>query len=112
MEMKLALKKRTPVGLWLQLDDSEPFDTLIAQLLVKIDSALHPSVLSIDHYDVKFSIPRLSPAPMALTDNESYGYMLSRAIRSKDPNVVLVIEAVRVPEPEITTKVRRESAPS
>lgn len=100
-DLKLSSNKRKPAVLWLQLNDSEPLDTFIAQILVKIDSVLHPPSLSLDHYDIKFAIPRVSPNPMTLSDDASYQFLLSRATKPKDPNATLMIEAARVPEPDV-----------
>jgi hypothetical protein len=48
-EWKKAVTKRTPINLSFQLSASKPFDTLQAQMLVKIDSAVDLPQNKISH---------------------------------------------------------------
>ena len=45
-EASKLVSKCTPIIVSLELEDKEPWDTIKAQLLMKIDTALSPSVLS------------------------------------------------------------------
>lgn len=100
----MICKKAVSYSLWLQLNDAEPLDTFTAQLLIKINSALHPPLLRLDH-EIRFSGPHVLPNPMPPSDDASYQFLLSRATKPKDLNATLVIEAVRVPEPEVVASV-------
>jgi len=57
-QMRKPKKKRgKPAGsTFLQLSDTEPWDTMQAQLLVKISSILKPSILLFENYQVSFMI--------------------------------------------------------
>jgi hypothetical protein len=59
IEMKKPAAKCEPKKSSLQLSTDEPWDTVKAQLLVKINNLLKPSTLSIDDYEILFSIPRV-----------------------------------------------------
>jgi hypothetical protein len=89
------VSKHTPVSESLELSDKEPWDTLKAQLLVKIDTALSPSHLAFDDYIVMFYISRVLPKPgMALSTNENYAALLLRAanLASKTPTINITIQ--------------------
>src|SRR5882762_10459245 len=55
-EAKKTVSKCIPVGRWLELQSDEPWDTLQAQILVQIDSALHPSKIQLSDYNISFTI--------------------------------------------------------
>lgn len=78
-ELKKPVSKRVAKNLSLVLSSSEPWETMEAQLLVKIDAALKPKTLNLNDYDIMFHIPRLLPKPgMTLTDNADYSSLLGR----------------------------------
>ena len=62
-EMKKSAAKREPKKSSLQLSANEPWDTVKAQILVKIDEVLKPSTLSINNYEVLLTIPRVVSKP-------------------------------------------------
>ena len=83
-EMKKAAAKRAPKMSSLQLSADEPWDTLKAQLLVKINDLLKPSTLSIDDYEILFSIPRIVSKPgYPLASATDYSILLERSCKSK-----------------------------
>lgn len=76
------------------LSTEEPWDTMKAQLLVKISAALDPKVLEFDLYETFFYIPRILPKPgMALPLDADYDLLIRRArnLMMKDPTIYLVI---------------------
>jgi hypothetical protein len=94
-EAAKAVSKRTPISTALELGDKEPWDTLKAQLLVKINTALSPRVLDFDNYTVMFYISRVLPRPgMILETEDSYSALLLRAanLTSKTPTINLTIQ--------------------
>jgi hypothetical protein len=94
-EATKTVSKRTPISMALELGEKEPWDTLKAQLLMKIDTALSPHVLSFDNYTVMFYISRVLPKPgMILEAEDSYSALLLRAanLTSKTPTINLTIQ--------------------
>ena len=84
IEMKKPAAKREPKKSSLQLPTDEPWDTVKAQLLVKIDDLLKPSTLSIDDYEILFSIPRVVSKPgYPLASATDYAILLERSCKSK-----------------------------
>lgn len=89
------VSKRQPVNTSLELSSAEPWDTVKAQLLVKIDNALSPPLLNFDGYTTMFYIPRLLAKPgIPLTTDENYASLLLRVMgsSSKMPTVNITIE--------------------
>ena len=92
--MMKATNKRIANNQSLQLSTDEPWDTMKAQILVKISTALDPQVLDITHYDLLFHTARILPKPgMALKNEADYDFMIQRAhnITSKDPTINISI---------------------
>ena len=84
IEMKKPAAKHEPKKSSLQLPTDEPWDTVKAQLLVKIDDLLKPSTLSIDDYEILFSIPRVVSKPgYPLASATDYAILLERSCKSK-----------------------------
>ncbi|THH14793.1 hypothetical protein EUX98_g9563 [Antrodiella citrinella] len=79
------------------LNDNEPFDTWMAQLLVKIDNCMKPATLKFENYHVSFSIPRISPTPLTFNTasaGDTYCEMVKRALQKKtgEPGVHIFVE--------------------
>ncbi|KAF8968729.1 hypothetical protein BDZ97DRAFT_1755027 [Flammula alnicola] len=94
-EASKPVSKRMPISESLELGDKEPWDTVKAQLLVKIDTALSPRVLAFSDYMVMFYISRVLPKPgMALSTEDNYAALLLRAgnLTSKTPTINLTIQ--------------------
>ena len=83
-EMAKPKSKREPCTTFLCLCSDLPFDTLKAQLLVKISGIFEPTILSYDNYVVTFSVPRHSKDPLPLITDEDYKFMITRATKAKD----------------------------
>jgi len=76
---KSVISKRITKGAVLKLDSDEPWDTVQAQLLVKIDQVLHPLLIKYEHYDVTFSIPWVYPKPgLSLNSAVDYDLIVKR----------------------------------
>lgn len=92
--MKKPATKRTPKTSSLELDTSEPWDTMLAQILVQIDHALKPSNISLDNYSIMFSIPRILSKPgLSLSNSDDYDKLLlrARAMNSTIPTINFTI---------------------
>lgn len=102
--MKKAGKKRgDPKRSVMALKSNEPWDTFKAQTLTRIEKALKPTTLSFNDYKFTFMVPRIQKTT-DLEDEESYQFMVGRAVCSADPSAVICIE------PLITKEVSRTSA--
>jgi hypothetical protein len=64
---KTVISKRISQSAIVRLDTDDPWDTMKAQILVKIDQALHPSRIQYDDYDIKFYITRAFQNPACLS---------------------------------------------
>jgi hypothetical protein len=76
------------------LDSDEPWDTLKAQLLVRVDSSLGPSRLDFDNYNFQYIIRKLVPKPgRSLQTENDYDYMLEQVMKAKsDKEIQLFVE--------------------
>lgn len=96
-QMKKPGKKRgDPKRNVMVLKSDEPWDTFKAQTLTRIEKALKPATLSISDYKITFMVPRIQKMT-DLEDEESYRFMVGRAVRSGDPSAVICIEPL-IPE--------------
>ncbi|KAJ7165780.1 hypothetical protein C8R46DRAFT_900364, partial [Mycena filopes] len=83
---------RTPIKTDLvYLNDDEPFDTLKAQLLVRIDAVYTPSKLDFDDYNISFTIPRLVKDAIVL-DSASYPHLIKNTQKMDDPGARIRID--------------------
>ena len=91
VEMKKVQSKQVAKSYTLQLDTDEPWDTMQAQLLSKIDNALQPRPLDFTLFDISFTIPRIVPKPgMPLETEASYSILLQRACKAKEPPIISI----------------------
>ena len=81
---KKDMKKCVGISTYMMLDSNEPFNTFVAQLLVRIETTFSPSKLSIEDYILLFSIPRISPLPIVLTTPDDYNLLLECVKKNKD----------------------------
>jgi hypothetical protein len=96
-ELKKPISRQEPKGASLTLVTDEPWDTLKAQLLVKIDSALQPSNISFADYHIKYYIPRVLSKPgLDLQSEEDYEDLVdrSRNIKSNPPTINVNIRPI------------------
>jgi hypothetical protein len=77
---------------YMKLKNDEPFDTFKAQLLVRIDKHFTPKRLDIADFQVLFSIPRISPMPMILAENDDYQLFLERITKAKDHTCAIYVQ--------------------
>jgi hypothetical protein len=91
---KTAISKRIAKSAIVKLNTDEPWDTMKAQLLVKIDATLKPRNIDYDLYDIKFYISRVIPKPgLSLSNETDYELMVTRARKLKDFTInITVIE--------------------
>jgi len=96
-ELKKPISRQEPKGASFTLATDEPWDTLKAQLLVKIDSTLKPNKISFADYHVKYYIPRVLSKPgLDLESEEDYEGLVdrSRNIKSNSPTINVNIRPV------------------
>ena len=86
--MKLSKTKRVPIGRTLELESSEPYDTLKAQILVQIASALNPPKIIQEDYNISFTIARAVSVPLALQSESDYNFLVKQATKGK--NILIV----------------------
>jgi len=83
-QMQLDPKKRgKPKSTCVQLKSDVTWDTFKAKLLSKVDSILKPTTIAFQDYVVTFSVAHRHPTPTNLDDEDSYKFMVNRAIDSK-----------------------------
>ncbi|KAJ7170629.1 hypothetical protein C8R43DRAFT_875556 [Mycena crocata] len=94
-QMKLKKSSRGPgVNDFLKLDSDEPWDTLKAQLLVKISEILAPQTLDFAQYSVTFTFPHQVTDPLPLNDQTQYDHLVENALNIKvEPKAKIVIES-------------------
>ena len=64
---KEAGKSGATKNTFLELESTEPWDTVKAQLLIKIDSILKPTTIDFDNYTFSFSVPWVHTKPTDLS---------------------------------------------
>jgi len=94
-EMKKAKSKREATAASVDLSSDEPWDTLKAQMLVKISKTIKPHILNFDDYTVTYQIPRVLPKPgLSLATQADFDGMMKRVNAmhaSKSPLVNIVV---------------------
>jgi hypothetical protein len=89
---KTVVSKRVAKSAILKLNMDEPWETIQAQLLVKIDHALSPSQIQYDQYDIKFYITRVLPKPgLSFSCKTDYDLMILKARKLKDCTVNITV---------------------
>jgi len=87
-KMKKPAAKRRAKTSSLQLSATEPWDTVKAQLLVKIDSLLKPKSIDYEDYDIICTIPRIIAKPgIPLTNPTDYTLLLEQSRKCNLVNV-------------------------
>ncbi|KAG1895219.1 uncharacterized protein F5891DRAFT_984425 [Suillus fuscotomentosus] len=89
-EMKKAKSKREPVNTSIDLRTDEPWDTLKAQILVKISTAINPRMLHFDDYSLTYHISWVLPKPgLSLLTEADYNGMMKQVdgMAAKAPTV-------------------------
>jgi len=101
--MKLSKTKRVPIGRTLELESSEPYDTLKAQILVQIASALNPPKIIQEDYNISFTIARAVSILLALQSETDYNFLVKQATKGKSVSIV------KIACEQKTTQVRESS---
>lgn len=89
--MKKPKAKRVSKNRFIQLKADLAWDTIQAQLLVQIEKVLQPRNIRFEDYEILFTIPRHSTAPLPLAEEDHLKFLLDRALKSQDPVVNLMI---------------------
>ena len=91
---KTVISKHISQSAIVRLDTDDPWDTMKAQILVKIDQALHPSRIQYDDYDIKFYITCVLPKPgLSLVSETDYEVMMlkARKLKGSDPEINITV---------------------
>jgi hypothetical protein len=64
---------------------------------------MSPTMLSFNNYDVSFTIPRVSPSPLAIVSGDDYNLLLERVRKAKNTEATIVVQE----KPLTRTKVSR-----
>lgn len=86
-------KRQRGINRFLCLKSDIVWDTFTAQLMEKIctlSKPTDPGALLLTNFDVLFQIPRQVQQPLTLDNEETYDYLLERALKAKDPVVNIV----------------------
>ncbi|KAI6008433.1 hypothetical protein EDC04DRAFT_2907192 [Pisolithus marmoratus] len=92
------VKKQHGKSAFLKLNSDLPFDTVKAQLLIKISAHLQPDTISFDDYKVTFSIPHISPTPFSVTEEDDYVKLIQHVKKAKNFEANIYIQQKNVPE--------------
>lgn len=92
--MKKAKSSRTPERSDIvDLRSDKPFDTLKAQVLVKIADILNPNQLKYDDYNITFTVPRKITNPLPLDSAAKYQHLVTHALQIKTmPSAKIAVE--------------------
>ena len=96
-ELKKPVSWQEPKGASFTLATDKPWDTLKAQLLAKIDSALQPCIISFADYQIKYQISRVLLKPgLDLSCEEDYADLVdhSHNIKSNPPTININIQPI------------------
>ena len=89
------MKKRQGHNSYLKLNSDIPFDTWKAQILVKIDEKMKLDYISYEDYDVSFMIPRISPQPLSITNEDDYNLLCERTQKAKDQQATVYVQELK-----------------
>jgi hypothetical protein len=96
-ELKKPVSRQEPKGASFTLATDKPWDTLKAQLLAKIDSALQPRKINFADYQIKYQIPRVLSKPgLDLNCEEDYADLVDRShnIKANPPTININIRPI------------------
>ncbi|KIJ07500.1 hypothetical protein PAXINDRAFT_90301, partial [Paxillus involutus ATCC 200175] len=92
-QMQKAEKQRKSVNTFLVLASDYEFDTIKAQILMKIAESLNPKMIAFEDYSISWTIPRTQVSSMPLRTPADYLFCLDLVVKQKTPSVNLIIEA-------------------
>ena len=95
-ELKKQPHKRKNQVRILSLSADLDWDTVKAQILVKIEDWMKPKKLDFDDYDVCFTVPRKVSDPTPLATEDDYDFLLKNVGKCMDKTAYIYICAVKV----------------
>ncbi|KAF9003609.1 hypothetical protein BDQ17DRAFT_1213759, partial [Cyathus striatus] len=96
-QLALPISKRVSKGATMYLSTEEPWDTMKAQILVKISQLLDPKILDFDNYKVTATIPRIIAKPgIPLASDSDYMLLTQRLLGTH--NTVEPLANIKVEE--------------
>jgi hypothetical protein len=78
----------------MKLDSDEPYDTWVAQLLVRVEKILAPPNIGLENYEISFSIPRIVSTPRTLSSKDDFTDMLNYVLKTKDKTCSVHIQEI------------------
>lgn len=90
----------------MKLDSDEPYDTWIAQLLVRIEKVLVPPNISLENYEISFSIPRIVSTPRTVSCIDDFTDMLSYVLKTKDKTCAVHIQEIDAKVTNVSTFIK------
>jgi hypothetical protein len=90
-ELEKQPNKRKNQSRILTLSADLDWDTLKAQILVKIDECMKPSVLDFANYNVCFTIPRKVSDPTPLANSEDYEFLRTNVLKTSEKTAYIYI---------------------
>jgi hypothetical protein len=84
-QMAKPKTKREPKSAYLHLSSAKPWDTIQAQLLVKISSIFQLDQIQYSNYDLTFTVLWFPKDPLPLLSADDYSFMIECPIKAKDP---------------------------
>ena len=91
-EMKKSEKQWKPNNTFLQTKFDHEWDTIKVQLLEKTSQSLCPRVINFNDYSFSWSVPRYQPLQMQLRTSDDYQFLITHALKPKEPAVNIRIE--------------------
>ncbi|KAI5992525.1 hypothetical protein EDD15DRAFT_2168109 [Pisolithus albus] len=111
-ELKKPIAKRETKSASFEFRHGEdPWDTLLARMLSRIDRILSPKKIGIEDYEVTFYIPRILPKPGLPLESEEHYRTLSTQIdkiASQNPTVNIIV--LQKPAATVTKEVPTNSS--
>jgi hypothetical protein len=105
-ERSKEIKKRKIAGgstITMKLDSDEPYDTWMAQLLVRVEKILAPPNISIENYEISFSISRIVSTPRTMSCKDDFTDMLSYVLKTKDKTCAIHIQEIDAKTTNVST---------
>ncbi|KAG2344341.1 hypothetical protein BDR05DRAFT_1018672 [Suillus weaverae] len=95
-EMKKPASKRTSRNQTFALNLDEPWDTMKAQMLIKISDALNPGLLSHEDYEISWFIPHVLPKPgLSLLNEKDFDVLVKQAANLKGNNPTINVTIIQ-----------------
>lgn len=90
-ELKKKERDRVAASTSFELTSEEPFDTFVAQVLVRIGNLITVKKLSIQDYEITYTIKRVETGKNALKNEQDFAYLLERASTTERPEIKVII---------------------